>query len=599
MQNRITMNSKSLQAKFPEVYREFFSKCPIVVSAPGNFFWTGEYSALSGGLAIKQNLPLRVYIGLEPLNQSIFEIGEVFHFVPSRACFEPWPMLIKKKEGLINILENWLKNYKTDKKRGYRINFLCEFFIGCGLSSSGAASAGLATALFLYYELLSPQKVKYWSQVPVCKLPLDKDFDQVFRTAWEIASLFHGGTSSGASCFTSFIPSFYPILYFTEKENKNNQKKYFTFRIDEIGDLDLKPNTDWSIDFGLIYSGDAGSTEGAIRSLEDIRWYLNDLACEWKKIFKKHKIPQEQILFSKIIRKPKSKILESYIEAVAAISLEVLYGLIWVLASGASKAALPYLLKVLNTNHKLSNSLGGSSGILDEICFLIDKKVRERGDDLGAGCKLTGANTKGDILFVVNYHSLRDKIDELISELRKEIKRNIWLDYASWIDGIETEGIKIEQHLAEGIYSKFVSEGSISLKSFTKEGAIQTELNSLEEFEKIKPKIDLLLDAIENGIYIRGEKLTSKEIPSSSATVEILSILLDNLGKSISNSQLPESSYARDRNEIQSKIVSPLVKIIKTKTRKSLPLKISGGLVEFKMKLDPSDLDIRILNKVF
>lgn len=26
MQNRITMNLKSLQAKFPEVYREFFSK---------------------------------------------------------------------------------------------------------------------------------------------------------------------------------------------------------------------------------------------------------------------------------------------------------------------------------------------------------------------------------------------------------------------------------------------------------------------------------------------------------------------------------------------------------------------------------------------
>jgi len=35
MQERIIMNSKSLQAKFPEVYREFFSKCPIVVSAPG------------------------------------------------------------------------------------------------------------------------------------------------------------------------------------------------------------------------------------------------------------------------------------------------------------------------------------------------------------------------------------------------------------------------------------------------------------------------------------------------------------------------------------------------------------------------------------
>jgi len=78
-----------------------------------------------------------------------------------------------------------------------------------------------------------------------------------------------------------------------------------------------------------------------------------------------------------------------------------------------------------------------------------------------------------------------------------------------------------------------------------------------------------------------------------------LDILLNNPGKSVPNSQLPESFYSQDRNEMQSKIVSPLIKVIKARTKRNLPLKVSGGLVEFRMKLDPSDLDIRVLNKIF
>ncbi len=597
------MNSKSLQAKFPEIYRDFFSKCPIVVSAPASFFWTGEFGALYGGLAIKQNLPFRIYVGLEPLTTPIFEIGKILHFAPSRGRFEPWSLPDVKQNKLFDFLDNWLKNQNINKETGFRINILGEFLPGSGFSASHAfssAPSALATAFYLYYNLLPYQKITHWSQIPICHLSLDKDFDQVFRTAWKIWSILHTGFSSGASCFASLAGSSYPILYFIEKGSGGNQRKYFAFRIDEIDpSWNLNLTGEWPIDFGLIYSGDIGTTEGGHKSLEDIRWTLNDLAKEWKQIIKKQKIPKDEILFSEIIRRPESEILEPYIKALATVSLEVLYGLSWVFKSGSSESALRYLLGAINTNHKLLDSLNASSLILDKLCFLIDKKIRDLGDDFGAGCKLVTSGKRGDILFVVNYHSLRDKIDELIAELRKETKEDIWLDYASWIDGFEEEGVKVEQHLAEGIYSKFISEGSISLKSFTKEGISQTELTSLEDFEKERPKIDLLLDAIEGDIYVRGKQLTYKEIPSSSATIEILSILSENLGKSIANSKLPQSSYSQDRNEMQSKIVSPLAKAVKKYTKKSLPFKVSGGLVDFWIKLEPSNLDIKILNKIF
>jgi len=50
---------------------------------------------------------------------------------------------------------------------------------------------------------------------------------------------------------------------------------------------------------------------------------------------------------------------------------------------------------------------------------------------------------------------------------------------------------------------------------------------------------------------------------------------------------------------MQSKIISPLVRAVKKITKKTLSLKITGGLVEFWIKLDPLDLDIKILNKIF
>lgn len=606
------MNSKSLQAKFPEVYREFFSKCPIVVSAPGDFFWSGEHSILYGGLAIKQHLPLRVYVGLEPSNLPGLTIDEILAFVPSRFSFEPWATSAIKKKEVIEFLNQWLKNSRWNTKKGFKINAIHEVPTNCALDSSGACSAALTTALFLASNLTSSKIIDRWNQLPVCQLFSDKDFDQIFRTAWKIDYLARSGFATGAPCFIPLAHSPFPIVYFTDKKTEEisnldiiDQKKYFGFRIDELvnlgatNHLDLGAMSEWPIDFGLIYSGDVGHTESTLKSFKEVEWYLNDLFSMWRKILPKLNLPEDKILFSKIVKNPRFKIIEPYVNALTTISLETFYGLAWVLSYGSSEQAIRYLLRTINYSHKLLAPLNVSSPILDELCFLVDKYVRDLGDDFGAGCKLTGAGKRGDILFVVNYHGLRDQIFELISELRKETKENIWLDYASWIDGLEEEGVRVEQHLAEGIYSKFISEGSISLKNFTKEGVIQTEITSLEDFEKEKPKIDVLLDAIENNIYIRGEKLTSKEIPSSSTTMEILGILLDNLGKSISNSKLPESSYSQDRNEMQSKIISPLVKIIKAKTKKTLPFKVSGGLTDFKIKLDPSDLDIRILNKIF
>ncbi|MCX6806705.1 MAG: hypothetical protein NT135_01110 [Candidatus Berkelbacteria bacterium] len=619
------MNSRSLQNKFPEVYRQFFSKCPIVVSAPGNFFWSGEYAAMFGGLTIKQNVPLRSYIGLEASNTNKVESGQSIAFIPSKAKFASWIVPPGAARKVRTILQKFL--LENHQKTGFIYHILLEVPSGCGLASSGAFAAAVALAAYLHCGLIDMPKIKKWSETKLSELTKDSQFNKVFRLAWKIESTYHNQSSSGAAPFAAITGSALPIVYFTEKRTGDlvshpkarfpvniaddydliNEIDYRAYRLEELLELEglkadsinLRGFSEWPIDFGLIYSGDTGLTEASIKSLGNIEDSLLESFSGWKKYFSKIKLKDAKPLFYEIIKQPKELALDPYLKSISVISMEILSGLVSVFTRGSSKVDLQHLFNSINCNQGFLKTLDVSSPLIDEICYSINKQVIELGDELGAGCKLTGAGKKGDILFAVNYHGLRDQIDNIIDKLCQETKENIWLDYASWIDGIEEEGARVEQNLVAKIYSKFISSGSILIKSFNQAGMVQPELMTLEDFEKEKSKIDLLIDKIERDIYVGGKKMTSKEIPSSSATGEILTILLNSMGKSIANYQLPESSYAQDRNEMQSKIISPLVKTIKKYTGKNLPLKITGGLAEFRIKLEPSDLDIRALNKVF
>lgn len=73
----------------------------------------------------------------------------------------------------------------------------------------------------------------------------------------------------------------------------------------------------------------------------------------------------------------------------------------------------------------------------------------------------------------------------------------------------------------------------------------------------------IFLDTIRGRIYIKGIKLTSKEIHSQNTTIDMMKILLENMGKEVSNSKLPVSTYSQNKNEILSKVVLPIRKLAK------------------------------------
>lgn len=60
-------------------------------------------------------------------------------------------------------------------------------------------------------------------------------------------------------------------------------------------------------------------------------------------------------------------------------------------------------------------------------------------------------------------------------------------------------------------------------------------------------------------------------MPSQGTIVDIMDILIDQIGKDVSNIDFPISSYTKNKNEMLGKIVIPLVRFLERKTGFALP----------------------------
>ncbi len=60
-------------------------------------------------------------------------------------------------------------------------------------------------------------------------------------------------------------------------------------------------------------------------------------------------------------------------------------------------------------------------------------------------------------------------------------------------------------------------------------------------------------------------------MPSQGTIVDMMDILIDQIGEDVSNIEFPVSSYTKNKNEMLGKIVIPLVRFLEKKTGFALP----------------------------
>jgi len=613
MAERIKMNSESLQTSFPDVYKEFFSKCSIVTSAPYFFYWAGEYAMSFGCPAISQKVPLRVYVGLEKTDKKGIEFGDSLLFVPSKGIFQKFEHDYHDNQKLLHHLKELILKFDDHKKfTGYKIHTIFEIPRDAGLNATSAFLSALVGAIALISEKVSLDDYQKIKSLTVNELIGFDSFNLLFHEAWKLNTVIHHGMSSGSSLFSSLADSKYPIVYFGQKIIDKNPREHFG-RAGENGDIDnlkcwafdlgsffnLDAAPVWTIDFGLIYSGSPKHSAQIGHTLTQMDEYLNQVVSFVNHGFNKSKREVVPPFVQKALKNNNlNEFRDNYVASLSFLTMDIMRSMKETFSKG-SDDSLTNLFRSVNLYDNLIYSLNDNFNSVRYICNFIKEDPKNNSEGVGIATKVCGLGRGGDILFVSPYGSLRNYIYQVREDVVKNIGKDTFLDYLSWEDGYGEEGLLVEQFVDNGVYSKFISHDVVRISNLDGNGDLQSNIVSNDSFDAEVAKIDLLLHSVKGDVYIRGKVLNSKEIFSAKYTIEFLNLLLKSPNKEISNKDLPRSSYSTNRNEFQGKILIPIQKVIKKKIKRDLIIEISGTTDDFRLKLKVANCNICFLEKVF
>ena len=621
------MNTQSLQKNFPEVYQDFFAKCNFVTSAPIQFDWCGSHAWRIGGISIYQKLPIRTYVGIEKIEkENTIEIGDMLVFNPLEQTFIDSTERFSGWDRLPEILQQIIKEDFQGQGDfpGFRLHFLDEMSESHGYSVA-AETANLSLLLHLYFGKVSPAEASSMVLIPGEKFftkdsLLSEKMDGIINIGWKMIVCCGWKSSAGNTVKCAFVKSNYPVISFTEKRQGDIENfdgagaplnlekdpdyvfkmKSWIFRMEKL--FNLNPTACFPLDLAFIYPGFgrlfADSTDYTVNYVIPA---INDLADFAKKTFGeylgKEKTDHVPDFFSEC-NKGKDQFWQRYLQLNSIISLKLLKSIQLLYKQRASQESLAELFKAIK-------DIARSRGLFSEEHSLNLQHIRHKivkvaaktagGTDVATRFFNYG-QLDGGIMVVAPYQKFRRALLEVIEDLQKNYNKDICLDYASWIDGTDCDAIVVEQCLESGLYSKYIQPNSIKLFDWEAGSSHQRVVKKNEDI--IKQDFDLFLDLIENKIYIRGESISSKQLPSQKATAELLEFLLNHPGELLTNKQLPETGYSKYRNELQGKIITPLSKLLKEKTKKDLGLKITGKLMNFFVEFNPRNLKIGVIDRI-
>ena len=616
MQERLPYNSISLKKRFLEVYREFFSNSPSIISSPCYFTWTGGHLSSLGSPIIATKLPLRTYVGLNTTSAGKIICEPLNYYLPESDTFEVGLYnYAKSSQRLRTFLTEWAtEKLGTSKFPGCRLRGLLEVPFTRGLGTNSSFAATLAVGLYLHWRLITPEQIEQWQKKTSCELWNEKEllFDEICRFAWKIEfHLFPNRIFGIHGSFPSLITSSTPILYYTGQAEmsewdlpdtqKNRESMFasidkiphFGLRVEDFGQI--PGSLQWPVEVAVIYLGNMLGPEDRIerRSLD-----IDNLLILNKNELHKKLSPYTQVNptphFYRILKMSDKKLRAQLLELPAVWAWRIFESIYKILRDG-NPEDIDNFLALVNDECALRDALEKGFHLTTRATYFLRSRADEA--QISLATTVVGADRDGVLVLTPSVSFARELPDRLKS-LETSIHRQLRFDYASWIDGVEEDGVKIEQDLNQQFYSAFISRGVAMLRHY-RHGEWTTSLVTVEQLVKERRTILIFFDLPEDHIYLNGKRLTSKELYSATTTIEIILKLLENPGKEVSNSEFPPSSYAEDRNTFSSKILLPFREALEAVAGKGFDFRLSGGLTDFRVLFDPRDLPITVLEKIF
>ena len=543
-----------------------------------------------------------MYIGCTTNTSGKITLGTMSHFDFDDYKYIETPL--REYAPYFNDIEKYIqKNYQAliEIYGGLEINMLSELprWVGLGFGSILALLFSLLCNC-LEDKTLSESLHKLTHQnINESLRDSQSQFAKIIKDARELDAHIYNMISSGTK-FASFFNSYYPILSFTQDIEKwlslsNIQEKYFGFRFQDLF-KELKEVPYSPIDYWVLYSGKPVLLEQiAWDNYKNNRMVADGIKSLCKDLFGgylEHMPEQQRPRFYKQLIQPEVDEFQlTYGKLMWIISLKMLYFMSRMYLNGYDETNMLHFLDTVKKLRQWDSVTRHSSTVF--LSFI--KKLLERFN--GSSKYLSLAPNDSTIMgwcliFAMPLEWFRKSIQDAVQSISTEFVSSKVL-YANRLDGIESEWTICEQDLQAGIFSDFIATNSCSIKRTNGKVIIG-------EYEKLLATYQtwLVLDTINNKMYLNGQKLTSQDLHSQSATIEILKLLIKNSGKDLSNTSFPSSSYSKNKNEMFGKIVIPLIDLMYDRCKQKLPLICKWSIYDFYLKLNSSDIEIAIIEEL-
>jgi mevalonate kinase len=611
------MNSRAIQERFDDVYRTFYAKCEMVCSAPTCFFWSGDSLIRYGIPAIVQKLPLRVHVGVESSDHQGATWGTFRMYDPQKDLFVDYDCQEPALQRVIYWINNMMGEGASGLIHGTKIHILSETLFGAGATHAatitGAFMSSLAACLMIRGLELTAEQIE-----DCCRQGRGPLFENLFGLARKLTLETGGGHSlwNGADVYCALVPSPYPQFYVAEAHvvtaaNHGSASVVpYPRSYDDIentnycgfGLVDLTmsaPPWHWPFDFGLLYTGLPKRTHDAIHSSLSLPLAMKDFA-EWYQTKMAPSLSfRKQLLFTSRARPAQlsAKIWQNQVEPAAMISLHLLFTLVSMFDRGYSEDRMQSLARDMNRYHCYLQLLDLCDQELDDIRHRLIRAAPPGIKDR-VGAKLSGAGKGGGLICASPSGALPDFLPHFVEKLRSEGLNGARLEYASWVDGYEGNGLMVEQCARENIFSANLGREYARAILWDGIGKPQIRLLGEGELPQIVESYDLVALLEERAIYVAGEQIKGRDgLHSARYTAKLLHSLLSNPALKLSAEQMPDGyCYSFESFELQGKIVNPLRRIIQERTRKNLELKVISVQKRVHLQLAPCGVRICVVD---
>ncbi len=573
------MNSEKLKKSHEKVYKEFFVKNSLVFSLPFVFNWTsgGDYFESS---SMKQKAPFRMYIWINYHGKEKVNLGKLISYDFDLSQFKS------------SKIKQWIKRHQKIT------NFFYEHVKGLDKNITISVLSELESLIWLDFErilsLLVATVKSRFEQGSFDKKILKNQNDKI-QSLWGslVEKIIEDSKKisfelNNKPCslieITSIVNSNYPLLTInTDKTITVRQQFEKTIRASEIYD-DIKEVPFASVDYMLVYS------------------WSPQIDCEknnWTEyLIKKEKTDK---LFKALEKKIKIKKQDydydrdTYIKKAENFSEIV---------NNNAICAVIEFFRFPNDEENIAKNISIcwksrfvmyiASNFWRKFTTATNVFIRKYFQEYG-NLWIIG-HTRNCVwwcfLVVVELNRSRSNLNERLEKV-KELFPSACCLFRSREDEYDERGLVIEHDIENGIISDML-DPNLHIYSRPDGSYITGSFHGILE----NPEVDVAFDIGDGKIYVNGEKTTSKEILSQTAIVELMAYMIENKKRTIMNTDLPRSSFTRNKNTLNAKIINPLKKLIRQKSWKELYLSSSGSLTQFEISLSPSDVSIGIMKRV-